>query len=285
MRSACDLLLNKTYEEIWYRGEKYADTGKVKMKHLDNQCIDAIVKGTDKYHVQLEFRSGGIGRKCDCPYMESHSDRAICKHMVAVAIVWDEVRGIGRPTKKEIEAHTIAPPEVSSQEIDYMFQHPLKADLDVLRILADETALGGKPRPHARLPKCPRIDSNSKKPLTLKEVESAFSQIEKWTRRRSYDFYFCSGEMVAAFCEIMRIIKGRLSATPLLLAADILREAQKFHYKLVMELIDDSNGLHTFTEAYLDDIYQDLKKMTVSERDKEVFNQKLEEFDNHRDDY
>lgn len=286
MQSATQLLLNKTNKEIWYRGEKYADEGKVNIVKGDDKEVEAIVRGTKRYIVNLKFAGGGISRQCTCPYADrSSSYRPICKHMVAVAILWDEQQGLERPSKDEVESYTIAPPEISRSEITALYRDPLRADLEKLRILADETALGGRPRPHSRLPNCPKILTKESVPLTAKEVIKAFREIERWTNRRLYDSYFCAGEMVAAFCEVMRIIKKRIPATPPITVAEILREAQKFHYKLILELIDDSEGLHEFTEAYLEDIYQELKKIPVSKNEKIAFKQKLREFDKHRDDY
>jgi len=286
MQSATQLLLNKTNEEIWYRGEKYADGGKVRIVKSNNKEVEAVVRGTKRYIVNLKFAGGGISRQCTCPYADrSSSYRPICKHIVAVAILWDEQQGLERPSKDEVESYTIAPPEISRSEITALYRNPLRADLEKLRILADETALGGRPRPHSRLPNCPKILTKESIPLTVKEVIKAFKEIKRWTNRRLYDSYFCAGEMVAAFCEVMRIIRKRLPATSPITAAEILREAQKFHYRLVMELIDDSEGLHEFTEAHLDDVYEELKKIAVSENEKTVLEQKLQEFEDHQDDY
>jgi hypothetical protein len=284
MNSACDLLLGKTYQEFWYRGEKYANEGRVVIKKYDEKEVVAEVKGTEPYLVTLKFLGGGISRRCNCPYSkDASSRRASCKHMIAVAILWDEARGIKRPTKEEIESYTISPPLVTRSQIDKLYRDPLNADLEILRIAADES--GHWSRPHARLPNLPNFITDEKTPLTNEEVKKAFSQIKSWSNRRHYDPYFCAGEMVAAFCEVARIIKKRLLNTPPVIAAQILREAQKFHYIIIMQLIDDSDGLHVFTEAHLDDIYQKLKEVQISEKEKNIFGEKLREFDSHRDDY
>lgn len=285
MNSATELLLNKTHQEIWYRGQDYADSGKVNIITCDKKEVKAVVKGTEKYTVNLKFIGGGISRGCTCPYNNDNPRSRICKHIIATAILWDEAQGITRPSKEEIEVYTIPPPAISRQEIEALFENPLKADLETLRILAEETALGGRPRPHARLPNIPNFNADQKAPLSVKEVKEAFGKIERWSNRRSYDSYFCSGEMVAAFCEVLRIVKKRLAVTSLLENIKILRQAQKFHYKLIMELIDDSNGLHEITEAHLENIFEELKNAVVSDREKVALKQQLQEFENHRDDY
>lgn len=72
-----------------------------------------------------------------------------------------------------------------------------------------------------------------------------------------------------------------------------IRNAQKFHYELVMGLIDDSDGLHEFTEAHLDKFYDLIKKnanqskykQSLLLRNKNEVKSLMKEFDTHRNDY
>lgn len=280
-KSACRLLINKTYREIWERGEDYADNASIEIFNYDNRYMEAKVRGTKKYWTSLEFYGNGMRRFCNCPYAESHSDRTICKHMVAVAILWDKARGIARPDSSEIEEWSMERPQISRSEIDALYGDPLNADLEALRILADETALGN-PRPHARLPNMPKLDISEKKELSLQEVKKAFSEIGKWTGRRNYDPYFCAGEMTAAFCEVMRRIIAHIDKINLSMAVDILVSAQQFNQKLIMEYIDDSQGLHAFTEAHLEDLFDKLNEQ-ASGNDKIL--KKLRSFEKNRENY
>jgi hypothetical protein len=281
MQSACDFLLVKTHQRVWHRGEKYVDQNRVTIKHLSDKQAEAVVQGTQPYQVLLKFSGGGISKRCNCPYAEGTTARQpACKHMVALAILWDKNRGIKQPSKDEVEEFTIAPPPVSRAEIRAMYRNPLKVKLEHLR-LASESGLWS--RPHARLPNCPDFNTDPNVPLTRAEVEKAFNIIARWSHRRHYDLYYCAGEMVAAFCEVLRFIKSRLAATNPRIASQILRNAQIFHYQLVINLIDDSDGLHEFTEAHLEDLYQAIIKV-VSSGDKQT--QKwLKEFNHHREDY
>ena len=52
-----------------------------------------------------------------------------------------------------------------------------------------------------------------------------------------------------------------------------------------MELIDDSDGLHEFTEAHLQDIYLSLKNAPLKKEERKILNEKLKEFDGNRDNY
>lgn len=283
MKSATQLLLGRTYEEVWFRGEGYANHRKTKMLRAGEKEVEATVNGTKQYSVSLKFASSGISKSCTCPYAQGTSKRKVCKHMVAVAILWDELRGIPRPVKEEVESQTIPPPLVSYAQIDALFEDPLHADLEILRIASSES--GRWSRPHARLPNKPALNDDINEPLTLQEIQGAFREIKRWTRHRLYDFYFCAGEMVAGFCEVMGIVKRRTAATPPPISAEILREAQKFHSVLVMQLIDDSDGLHVFGEAHLEDAYRELEKAEVLEGEREIFERKLQEFCTHREDY
>jgi len=138
VKSATDLLLHKTSEAIWRRGEAYANSHKVHLLQRDEKETDAVAKGTKPYAVHLKFAANGMSRSCTCPYQGD-----VCKHMVATAIVWDEARGLARPSTEDIETATIPPPPVTRAQIHAVFASPLKADLDVLR-LASESRGGGR---------------------------------------------------------------------------------------------------------------------------------------------
>ena len=273
MKSACEALLYRTFLETWRRGEKYANEGRVKIFNSSDKRVLAKVAGAQIYEVVLEFRTGGLSRKCSCPVKD------LCKHMVAVAIVWDESLGIPRPAANNVEQTAIPPPLVSRADINRAYNDPLSADLEILRLAGDE--MGSWSRPHARLPNIPRFNTELTRPLSLKEIKLVFSEINQWTRRSKFDPYFCAGETVAAFCEVLRIVKQRLLSTAPEIAVEILLGAQRFHYKIILEFIDDSDGLHIFNEAHLDDIYKYLKQHCPSGRARQL----LEEFDRHRDDY
>jgi len=76
-----------------------------------------------------------------------------------------------------------------------------------------------------------------------------------------------------------------LSASTALVAVNILLALQKFNQELIMELIDDSNGEYIFTEAYLDDLYKEIKKIKQSGGERKIVDEKLKEFNLHQGDY
>ncbi len=251
--SATESLLNKSEEEVWFRGEAYADTGRVTIVRADDKGVEAIASGTKKYKVSLKFVANGISRDCSCPY-----PKGICKHMVATAIIWDEMRRIKRPDKKAIKSYTIAPPAVSRREIDILFNDPLNANLNILRIAADVFARS--PREHSRLPNCPKIDFDDKSPLKLKEIEKAFREMERWGKRLTYDPYFCAGEMAAAFCELLQVIEKRISVSEPGVAILIMAHCVDWYYRGFNQMVDSSDGVWLFPTVRIGKVVALLKE-------------------------
>ena len=284
VRSAAELLLPKTYEDVWYRGEAYVERGLVTVAKKDAKEVRALVAGTEQYVVSLTIAGAGLLKKCTCPYAAGGGSRSpACKHMVAVAIWWDELRHLPRPTREEIETESIPPPLVSRFDIERAFQNPVTTNLEIIRLASG--ASGQSTRPHERLPLMPPFETDASKPLTLLETRKAFRALTRWSKLPSFDLYYCAGEMVAAFSEVIRLAISRITKTDPVLLTEILLDAQKFHYELVGKLIDDSDGLHVFSEAHLDEFRDIIKKKKVSTEDRPFFEQKLWNYEVHRDDY
>lgn len=238
--SASRMLLYRTYQESWKRGEDYVKKGKVKLLRFDQKTAEGIAYGTETYQVKLEFKSGGISRSYTCPVND------FCKHMVALAIIWDIKRGITKPTPQEIENEAIPPPLVSHADVMKAFSNPINADLDVIRIAADER---GWSRPHARLPQKPR---SMQEKLDYNIIKKSLTEIRSWSRRSNFDTYFCAGEMMAAFCEVIRETTKQWSGLDSSEKNKILKLLEEFENELIFEMIDDSDGLHEFSQAHLD---------------------------------
>ena len=280
--SAAHAMLNKTTREIWGRGETYVDVGKVSVVRWDDRSIEVTVAGTSSYQVSLREAGSGFTRRCDCPYASGATSGRICKHLVAVALEWDALRNMPRPSAEEVEELTIPPPEISRRQINVLFADPLHADLDLLRAYAEA---GSWSRPHSRLPNAPRMKSDPGRPISVSELRRAFGVIQRWAHRSLYDPYFCTGEMMAAFCEVLRILRARSESTPPPVAAEALLVAQQFHRSLVLELIDDSDGLHTFGEAHLDDLCAAIRGRVVSVEQRVSVQERLGIFEAGRGSY
>jgi len=283
LTSIAEYLAGMTYKDMWERGEDYVKKGKVVLTRSDMHEAEGAAKGQSRYDVYLKFVKSGMRRRCTCPYGQRSTSRTpVCKHMIALAILWDDARGIPRLTEEKKDI-LMPPPLVTREQLEACYRDPLHADLDVLRLAPDEFALS--PRGHAHLPKMPAFTSDSMSALTLKEVQGAFRTMKRWSYRSSYDPYFCAGEMVAACCEVMRVICTRINATSPLVCAEILREAQEFHYTLITGLIDDSEGTHIFTESHLEEMHWLLRRRELDERDRQQFDTMLREYERSRGRY
>lgn len=284
MKSICSLLLKKVSPEIWRRGEGYASAGQVEITSHDDTQILAVVHGTHPYGVSVSFAPNGISQKCSCPY---YKDRGyVCKHIVAVAIVWDELRGIPPPPARLVEIATVAPPKLLRRDIRKLFRKPLEADLDKVRTLAEETAFGGRARPHSRLPKVPgKLSISGETPISLREIRACCTEIRSWSRRKNFDPYFCAGEMVAACCELLRVIAVRLPVSDKAEAVQVLLNLQKFNREMVTMMIDDSQGNRVFSEAHLDDLHERLEAIDRDDPNYEYVRRHLKVYERERGEY
>lgn len=81
-----DALRQETGPKVFARGEAYAEQGYVEIVDVEDDAVLAHVEGNDIYVVQLT-PSAGAG-VCTCPAFE---DWAVCKHLVATAIVYNDL--------------------------------------------------------------------------------------------------------------------------------------------------------------------------------------------------
>lgn len=245
-------LLYRVTQETWRRGEQYAQQGRVGSLEPIPKGFRAVVRGTQTYEVELAWRGSGLSKKCTCPVS---GGRNPCKHLIALAIIADQSLGIPPPDVEEVESETIPPPLISRTDIETMYRDPLNVNLTTLRLAASES--GSWSRPHSRLPDAPKMSDSG--PLSVGEVKQALKEIERWSRHRNFDPYFCAGEMMAGFCCLLRLIGQRAQETSAEIMVEVLEKAAEFHRRLVFELIDDSEGIHQFGEAHLQALIGDLR--------------------------
>jgi len=243
MKSIARVLLRRTRVEVWHRGEKYALEGRVQITASDDKQVKAIVRGTESYDVFLKFLARGIRKQCTCPYAGGD----VCKHMVATALIWDNMRGFAPPANDKVELETIHPPPISRKQIATCYARPLKADLDIIRVATDYYNLS--PKKHARLPRCPRIETYEKVPFTLKEVKQALKEMERWAKRKTYHHYFCAGEMAAAFSKLLDVMYSRLPTSEPGEAIIIMAHCVDWRYRIFEQIVDGSDGVWIFPVA------------------------------------
>ncbi|MBE0437930.1 MAG: SWIM zinc finger family protein [Methylomicrobium sp.] len=253
MQSIALALLRQAPEVIWHRGEAYAEGGKVRIVKSDDKKIEAVVKGTKEYTVKFKFKKSGLEYGCSCPYSDG-----ICKHVVAAAIVHDEMHGMKRPTPDVIKVCVAAAPPITRREVRAFYAHPLKVDLEKVRIMGDYLVPSKKR--HAVLPKRPKIDSDTNKPLEMTEIQDAFKKMESWARRPAYHHYFCGGEMAAAFSELLEVFESRLDASSPNTVILVMAQCVDWYYRGFNQVVDGSNGKWIFPQARIGRIVAQLRK-------------------------
>ena len=77
------------------RGEGYANPGQVDLLSMATDRIIAEVHGGESYGVRLLGSGSKIDATCDCPAFE---DAGFCKHIVAVALLTNEMLEAGAAT-------------------------------------------------------------------------------------------------------------------------------------------------------------------------------------------
>ena len=270
--SACGLLLPLVQEHIWHRGWDYADSGVVFItKDTDTRC-EGKVRGSRDYTVVLSITAGKVSARCNCPYAKSGDN---CKHMAAMAIMWDEKNGIKRPSETVVgkKAGKEIQPADDFSEIE---SAPLTVNLNLLRRAVDYYVRSS--RPHAILPDRPEGDWDESKSLKPAEVRKIFSGIRAWSRAKNYDPYFCAGEMLAGYCEAVRNIKKRLVKTRPEDAAKILMMSAVFLQDLIYRMIDSSDGTWMAATAHLNDLHQSLKSTYAGHEDN-IYTRLMEEYE------
>ncbi len=253
------IILSDTYHEIYTRGVAYYLQNAVTLATISNASCTADVQGTTIYTVRLGFKKiGSPAYNCSCPFLADRKRKIPCKHIISVALAWDAHRGVPVPDEDTVTELTIPPPAVTRNNIKEAYANPLHADLHIIRIAADE--IGSWSRPHARLPDAP---TQCQHPYTdSTDLEKALQELKNWTNRRSYDLYFCAGEVVAGFCEICRWIAPSITTCSPANRLEVFSKLVQWHRRVILELIDDSNGLHEFSEAHILLIYEILRQHT-----------------------
>jgi uncharacterized Zn finger protein len=73
----------------YQRGEHYFEQGRVSPPLRAGSRIEARVRGSRDYLVSLWVKGDGLAYSCTCPHA---AEGAFCKHCVAVALAWLDVK-------------------------------------------------------------------------------------------------------------------------------------------------------------------------------------------------
>lgn len=254
-------ILDNITEEIYKRGIQYASSGRVgQLKEMDNKLI-ASVAGSEIYRIEFNQGPKYIKAYCDCPDAESNDD--YCKHIAAVAIVYDQSHGENLPSSEDINNLTIEVDRDFWKKIEEMFKNPLEADLKLLAVASDYSSWGVKP--HAKISVHPTIKKIEKN-LTTQGVIKGFGSISKIMAKSNFDHYFCAGEISAVFAETLDAVIFRLDYTQARIALKIFELCAVFYYEY-LESIDGSDGIWQIPQARLPAIYKKLKEKGINEKE------------------
>ena len=273
-QSLTKYILNNTTEDIFWRGVDYAQKNKVKEIKKSEKIISAIIKGSNEYLV--EFRQGPKYLKghCSCPYANVNED--YCKHIVALAVAWDQESGFNLPDKKEVKKNCIQIDYNFDEKVNQMFNDPLNADLKFLAIASDYTTWA---KPHAKIPIKTTIE-NAKEELSLKKAQLGLQKIDSLTNNRNYDPYFCAGEISAVFCLTLDSIIKKLSTAPKDVQIKIIIDCIVFYYNQYLQVIDSSDGIHQIPFSRLQKMVNDYISRDKETEVAKILNQQIKGWGN-----
>src|SRR3989339_939144 len=262
-------ILYNTTEDIFWRGVDYVNKNKVDRIEESEKIISTTIIGSNEYLV--EFRQGlkYLKGHCSCPYASMNED--YCKHIVALALAWDEKKGISPPDQKEVEKNCLQINYDFGKKVDQMFNDPLNADLKFLAIASDYVTSA---RPHAKIPIKTTI-TNAKEELSLKKVQLGLQKIENLTNNRNYDPYFCAGEISAVFCLTLDSIIKKLTTVPKGFQIKIIIECTVFYYNQYLQIIDSSDGIHQIPFARLQKMVNDYISRDQETEIAKILNQQI----------
>lgn len=69
---------------FYERGANYAASGRVERLYRGPRAVEAIVRGTRGYRIELWVEDGALSSSCTCPVGEGGS---FCKHCVATGLI------------------------------------------------------------------------------------------------------------------------------------------------------------------------------------------------------
>ena len=262
-------ILDNTTEDIFWRGVDYVNKNKVNRIEESEKIISTTIIGSNEYLV--EFRQGlkYLKGHCSCPYASMNED--YCKHIVALALAWDEKKGISPPDQKEVEKNCLQINYDFGKKVDQMFSDPLNADLKFLAIASDYVTSA---RPHAKIPIKTTI-TNAKEELSLRKAQLGLQKIENLTNNRNYDPYFCAGEISAVFCLTLDSIINKLTTVPKGFQIKIIIECTVFYYNQYLQIIDSSDGIHQIPFARLQKMANDYISRDQETEVAKILNQQI----------
>jgi Ca2+-binding EF-hand superfamily protein len=77
--------------------------------------------------------------------------------------------------------------------------------------------------------------------------------------------------MTAAFCALVRKVIQRVPATHSTTLVKVLLALESLHQEIILEMIDDSDGLHIFGSVHLEELYDKIGPAIQSTTERNEF--------------
>ncbi|MDI6782638.1 MAG: SWIM zinc finger family protein [bacterium] len=128
-------IIDELNPNIYERGERYYAEGRVKNLRFKNDILMAEVAGTEEYRVRIENIQGDLDCHCTCPYAEE----AICKHIVAVLLAWQNRNEVGQNSfghitdeEQRVQLKQLLSQKSKKELTDFILEHIPEAQQDLI---------------------------------------------------------------------------------------------------------------------------------------------------------
>ncbi|MRG86736.1 DEAD/DEAH box helicase [Salinibacillus xinjiangensis] len=101
------------------KGDAFYRNGKVTIEEITTVFVQATVKGSEDFHVQIEKNNKGYISTCSCPSLSSYQKD--CQHIAATFIAWQHYQ-VEKDRYEKADNHT--PSEELSEGLLGLFQQP-----------------------------------------------------------------------------------------------------------------------------------------------------------------
>jgi uncharacterized Zn finger protein len=215
---------DKTFE----RGTQYFLDEHVSVIESSASEIRAQVRGTEFYDVRLRASKGSLRHECTCPAADEGD---LCKHGVAVGLVWLSALGLGASAKARVQGDT--PPKLGD------LREPLEAidQRELVGLVLDHAVTDERLERKLIAAIATRDHKQPKVKLLRRQIDRAITVHDFVDRREMGDYADGIGDCVAMLDDLSK--RGR--------AADVIELAEHAlrGIETALGTVDDSDGRMT----------------------------------------
>ncbi len=253
---------NNFAQHILERGYDYYLSGSVKNLVVSGDSVQADVKGTENYEVEIYLDGNNITYLyCSCPYAGSGSN---CKHMAAVLYQWTE----------KLNGRNIS---ANKDDVEKIVEH---ADISVVRSFLTSVLKGDEKL-------LMRFNSMVGTYPEKKDVKQYIRQVSKiiyrYSGRGQFIDYRQAGDFVSELNEIYQVdVRRMIDRGQYMAAFEVIN-----HIFTSVETIaiDDSDGGIGMLAYEACQLWQELSRLASPEEKDTMFSRLLEQIDKPSGDY